>query len=155
MTERRCIAMGVGPKEAKHFYMYDIDRKDIDLARLMREAPDALMIATHRGFHILNAVELTSEYILGMKDLACPSNAVRFDPHDDLVLLRPASALCLKVAHIYEAVFDGRIVTQKYLPCGAPLKFGVYRAEKDGIKLHGEERTLAARTKTEERQLSQ
>ena len=137
---RRCIAMGVGPKTAKHFHCYDIDRKDADIGRMMREAPEALIVGTSHGFHIVSPTEVTSEYILEIKDLKCPSNAIRFYPHDDLTLLRPAKSLCVKVAKIYESVFNGRIVTEKYLPCSEDLKVGIYNAAKDGIKLVGQER---------------
>jgi len=134
--------MGVGPREAKHFNFYDIDRKDIDLPKIRYGAPDALIIATSRGLHIINATEITDEYILSLKDLKCPSNAVRFYPHDDLILLFPATRLCVKVAKIYESVFNGTRVTEAYLPCNEQLKFGIYMAAKDGIRLTGTDRHL-------------
>ena len=149
MTSIHCIAFGRGPKEARHFNFYDIDTKDFDLPRIMSEAPDALIIGTNRGLHLVSPVLITSEYVLSLADPKCPGNAVRWYPHDDLILLRRASSLCVKVAKAYESVFDGRIVTEKYLPCFVPLKMGQYTAEKDGIKLHGDERTIQERERIE------
>ena len=146
MTERRCIAMGRGAKEQPHFYFYDIDQllEDSMLDGLLEGAKDALIVQSKRGYHIVSATPITDKFILSIADPKCPGNAVRFYPHDDLKLVQRPKTLCIKVAKIYESVFNiGALPIVSYAPCDQPLKFGIYVAEKDGIKLHGDERTKA------------
>lgn len=144
MTDRRCIAMGRGPKERAHFNLYDIDTHEVEERLLTFLAPSALVIKTAHGYHLITSPDapVTDPYLLQLADPKCPGNAVRFYPHDDLELVRPAPSLCTKVAKIYESVFNGRTVALTYQECHEPLKFGIYIAAKDGIKQLGPERHL-------------
>lgn len=142
--ERRCIALGRGPKAEPHYYFADIDTKDVDLGRIKKDAPDALIVESHRGYHVLNFEMYAAEYILSVCDPLCPGNAVRVIPNDDLKLIQRPTHLCLKVCKIYEAMFNmPTLPTVKYDDCRVPLKPGIYVAAKDGIKLTGQERHLS------------
>lgn len=145
MVERRCIAMGRGSKERPHFNLYDVDTHEISIGVARLCAPQALVIKTVHGYHFITSPSkpVTADYILKVADPKCPGNAVRFYPHDDLELVQPARLLCIKVAKIYESVFNGQTVALEYEPCSEPLKFGIYVAEKDGIKQLGQDRHLA------------
>lgn len=141
MTERRCIAMGRGSKEHPHFNLYDIDTHDIDVRELCY-FEQALVIKTFHGYHLITSPSepIKDERLLKLADPKCPGNAVRFYPHDDLELIKPAMRLCIKAAKIYESIFNGKEVVIEYELCDEPLKFGIYIAEKDGIKQIAEQR---------------
>lgn len=132
--------MGRGSKEHPHFYFYDFDVLQVE-GIIKALAPDALVIGTKRGYHAVSDKPLTEPDLLKMADPKCPGNAVRFYPYDDLKLIQRPKTLCIRVAKIYESVFElGALPIVSYAPCDQPLKFGVYVAEKEGIKLKGAER---------------
>lgn len=144
MTERRCMAIGRGPKETPHFYAADIDTHDLVLADLVKEAGPAMVIRTLHGYHVMSPEPITSPYILGAQDPKCPTNAIRVYPFDDLELVKRPTTLCIRTAKIYEAIFKlPKLPEADYLPCGAPWHIGVYVAVKDGIKQTGEGRIIA------------
>lgn len=136
--------MGRGPKLSAHFNLYDLDTHSVEQRMLEVLAPSALIIKTAHGYHLITApsMPVTDPYLLQLADVKCPGNAVRFYPHDDLQLIRPAISLCTKVAKIYESVFNGAKVAEVYEECHEPLKFGIYIAAKDGIKQLGADRHL-------------
>ena len=143
MTERRCIAMGRGAKEHPHFYFYDIDTKDQASFEIATGDDFSLVVESSRGYHVISPQPITDPAVLSIADPKCPGNAVRFYPHDDLKLVKRPSRLCRKVAKIYESIFNIPVLPlEGYDECDQPLKFGIYRAEKDGIKQLGDERLV-------------
>lgn len=102
-----------------------------------------MVVESRRGYHVVSSQPLADLDLLKIADPKCPGNAVRFYPHDDLLLVQRPAQLCQKVAKIYESIFNIPLLPLKgYLECDQPLKFGIYVAEKDGIKLEGQARHL-------------
>ena len=152
----RRIAMGRGSQNTVyHFDFLDIDNTTYTIAdRITKESPKELLVyQTQHGYHLVDPTHTKDRSILlnpfrNIVDPKCPHNAVRIYPTDDYKLIQVPilnhfEHNCPRVLGIYDAIFGVTLNTYPLRKCDHSLKFGIYTVEKEGKKLHGEERVNA------------
>ena len=131
-----CTAVGAGPRNGPHAYLYDIDKSDPqtldEIMGLIQECHlSPLVYKTRAGLHIINRLELDS-LLRPYQDQKYTGSAIRVIPHQDYRLVSAPFSMCEHYLGIYRAIFPElkhrNILSEK---CDVALHPGRYTSLKD------------------------